>query len=133
MTADKAANEAPAASEAPIEDELEPARVREMLSGGEAEVVDVRAGYEHDAGHVPGARHVPLERLESEAEGLDRSRPLVLYCRGGERSAMAAEAFRNSGWDAYSMAGGLVAWADTGLPLEPDDGEVAERSKLPGA
>jgi rhodanese-related sulfurtransferase len=132
MTADEATDEAPAPNEAPIEGELEPARARDMLSDGDAQVVDVRADYEYETGHLPGARHVPLERLESEAEGLDRSRPVILYCRGGNRSAMAAEAFRNSGWDAYSIAGGLVAWADTGLPLEPEDGEVAERSNLPG-
>jgi rhodanese-related sulfurtransferase len=95
--------------------------------------VDVRTQGEHDAGHVAGALHVPLNRLDESAVGqLDRSRPVVFYCRAGERSAAAAEAFGASGWEAFSVAGGLVAWADAGLPLEPEGGEVAERSRLPG-
>ena len=63
---------------------------------------------------------------------LENERPVVLYCRSGDRSGPAAQAFRASGWDARSMAGGLVAWAEKGLPLEPEDGEVAARSNLPG-
>ena len=44
---------------------------------------------------------------------------------------MAAEAFAASGWSAHSIEGGLAAWAERGLPLEPQDGQVAERSILP--
>ena len=44
----------------------------------------------------------------------------------GARSAMATQAFRAAGWDAYNMSGGITAWADRGLPLEPEDGRVAE-------
>lgn len=134
MTTDEATNEAPA-EEANEADEvaLEPERVAELAESGEAQIVDVRTDAEHEAGHIAGDRHLPLERLEAETETLDRSRPVVFYCRGGGRSNMAAEAFRASGWDAHNMAGGLLAWAERDLPLEPEDGEVAERSKLPGA
>ena len=109
---------------------MEPDRARELIEGG-AQVVDVRTAQEHAAGHIAGAAHVPLERLNEEAEELDRERPLVVYCRGGNRSQMAAEALRNSGWDADSIDGGLVAWAEAGLPLEPEDGEVATPDNLP--
>ena len=50
---------------------------------------------------------------------------MVFYCRSGARSALAAQAFRASGFDAYNLAGGLVAWTERGLPLEPDGGAVA--------
>ena len=108
------------------ESELAPARVKELLDAGETQLVDVREGYEHEAGRIAGARHVDLERLASEADSLERDRPVVFYCRSGSRSAMATQAFRASGWEAFNMAGGLLAWAGDGLPLEPEDGEVAE-------
>jgi rhodanese-related sulfurtransferase len=85
----------------------------------------VREPYEHDAGRIAGATHIELDRLPTEAESLDRERPLVFYCRSGSRSAMAAEAFRGAGYDAYNMAGGLEAWVESGLPIEPADGRVA--------
>jgi rhodanese-related sulfurtransferase len=113
--------------------ELQPAEAARLVESGDAQLVDVRAASEHAAGHIAGARHLPLERLDAEADELDRDRPVVFYCRGGERSGMAAEAFRNSGWDAHNVSGGLVAWVEGGLPLEPADGRVAERDALPPA
>ena len=112
--------------------QLDPAGAAALVEDG-AQVVDVRAADEHAAGHIEGALHVPLEHLDQEATELDRDRPVVFYCRGGERSAMAAEAFKNSGWDAHNVAGGLLAWAENGLPLEPEGGQVAPRSNLPPA
>jgi rhodanese-related sulfurtransferase len=56
---------------------------------------------------------------------LSKERPVVFYCRGGSRSAMAAEAFKQAGFDARNMTGGLAAWAEQGFPLEPADGVVA--------
>ncbi|MFN2616032.1 MAG: rhodanese-like domain-containing protein [Thermoleophilaceae bacterium] len=115
------------------ERELTPDRVSELLGAGELELVDVRTPEEHGAGHVAGARHVPLERLSEAAGQLDDSKTLVFYCRSGERSAAAAEALVASGREAYSMSGGLLAWHEQGLPLEPDGGEVIELSGLPPA
>ena len=65
------------------------------------------------------------------SETLDSDRPVVVYCRGGNRSAAAAEALRNSGYDAHSIDGGLVAWDEAGLPLEPEGAEVAPAQNLP--
>jgi rhodanese-related sulfurtransferase len=104
--------------------------VAELLDGG-AQLIDVREDYEHEAGHIPGSRHIDLPRLTDEAGTLGRERPVVFYCRSGDRSSMPAEAFRASGWDAHNMAGGLTAWAEAGLPLEPEDGTVAHRRPGP--
>lgn len=120
-----------AAAEEGGELELAPRRVAELLEAGEAQLVDVREPEEHEAGHIAGAVHLPLAELAGAASSLDSSRPVVFYCRVGERSGMAAEAFDASGWDAHNLAGGLVAWAEAGLPLEPEGGRVAERSGLP--
>jgi rhodanese-related sulfurtransferase len=111
--------------------DVSPARAQELLEGGEAQIVDVREEYEHEAGHIPGSRHIDLQDLQAQAETLDRSRPVIFYCRGGDRSTMPAEAFKNSGWDAHSLAGGLTAWVDTGFPIEPEDGSVASRRPGP--
>lgn len=105
--------------------ELPPERVKEMLDRGEIELIDVREQYEWDAGRIAGAKHIELERLASRAEELPRDRPIVFQCRLGARSAMATEAFRASGYEAYNLTGGIAAWADSGLPLDPQGGHVA--------
>ena len=92
---------------------------------GTIDLVDVREPYEVEAGRIAGARQLALGELAARAGELDADRPVVFYCRVGVRSAMAAEAFRRGGYDAWSMAGGLEAWARDGLPLEPEDGSVA--------
>jgi rhodanese-related sulfurtransferase len=115
-------------SDQATEHELAPARAAELT---DAQFVDVRTPGEWETSRLEGARHIPLDDLQSQAGGLDKSRPVVFYCRTGERSAMATDAFRAAGWDAYTIAGGLVAWADNGLPLEPEGAPVAQHSSIP--
>jgi rhodanese-related sulfurtransferase len=103
--------------------DLTPEQVSERL--GDVQLVDVREDAEWDAGRIAGARHVPLADVAAQAGSIDRERPVVFYCRSGARSSMATAAFRRAGYDAYNMDGGLLAWAQRGLPLEPEGGEVA--------
>ena len=74
------------------------------LADGTAQVVDVREAYERAAGHIAGSRHIALGDLATEAESLDRERPVIFQCHVGSRSLMAAQAFRQAGFEAYSMA-----------------------------
>jgi rhodanese-related sulfurtransferase len=97
----------------------------------DAQLVDVRTAGEYEASHIEGARHVALDKLQAASGELDKGRPVVFYCRSGDRSVMAVDAFRASGWDAYGLAGGLVAWVESGLPLEPEGADVAHHSGLP--
>jgi rhodanese-related sulfurtransferase len=106
--------------------DLAPERVKEILDAGEAELVDVREPYEWDAGRIPGAKHIELERLAGRADELPKDKPVIFQCRMGRRSALATDAFRAVGYDAYNMRGGIEAWAEEGLPLEPDGATVAE-------
>jgi rhodanese-related sulfurtransferase len=106
--------------------DVEPEQLAAALRDGDVQLVDVREDGEWDAGRIAGARHVALGQVAAEAESLDRERPLVFYCRVGSRSSMAADAFARAGFDAHSLAGGLEAWAARGLPLEPEDGRVAD-------
>jgi rhodanese-related sulfurtransferase len=105
--------------------EVAPERLAELLGEGGLQLVDVRETYEHDAGRIAGDRHIEMDRLAAEAGSLDRDAPIVFYCRTGSRSAVATEAFRGAGFEAYNLVGGLVAWVERGLPLEPEDGKVA--------
>jgi rhodanese-related sulfurtransferase len=108
------------------EHDLAPQRVKELVESGEAQLVDVREPYEWEAGRIAGAVHIELERLAGRADELDREKQVVFQCRMGRRSALATQAFRAAGFDAYNMTGGIQAWADAGLPLEPDGGKVAD-------
>ncbi len=111
---------------ADLQEDVPPDRVAELHSRGEIDLVDVREPYEHEAGRIAGARHIELTRLSQEAGSLDAERPVVFYCRSGGRSAVATQAFRASGFQAFNMSGGLLAWEKRGLPLEPDGGSVAD-------
>jgi rhodanese-related sulfurtransferase len=106
-------------------DDLSPRQADELLREGDAQLVDVREPFEHDAGRIAGSLHIELERLPAEAQALERERPILFYCRTGSRSALAAQAFAASGWQAHNLDGGLVAWVQAGLPIEPDGGRVA--------
>ena len=106
--------------------DVSPADVRARHEAGEIQLIDVREPYEWEAGRIAGARHIELERLAGRAETIERDKPVVFYCRLGARSGMAANAFRRAGFEAYSMDGGISAWDGEGLPLEPDDGQVAD-------
>jgi rhodanese-related sulfurtransferase len=107
--------------------DIDPARVAEWLAEDPSlQVIDVREAYEREAGHIAGTRHIELVRLTSEAASVERERPVVFYCRVGARSEMAAQAFRASGYEAYSMSGGLQRWAAEGRPLSPEGGSVAD-------
>ena len=107
--------------------EIDPGDVQTLAKAGEAEVIDVRLDYEYEAGHIAGSRHIEMNELTASADSIPKDRKVVFYCRGGSRSAMAAEAFSQAGFDAHNMTGGILAWAEAGLPLDPAGGEVAER------
>jgi len=98
---------------------------RKSIEDG-AQLVDVRAGHEWEAGRIAGATHLPLDELAGRTGEVDPERPVILYCRGGNRSSMAVDALAAAGFDAAKLSEGIVGWSEAGLPLEPDGGYVAE-------
>jgi len=104
---------------------LTPQEASERADAG-AQLVDVRSEHEWEAGHIGGATHIVFDELSERAQEIDRDRPVILYCRGGNRSSAGAAALRSAGYDAVNVAGGISAWAEEGLPLEPENGYVAE-------
>ncbi len=91
-----------------------------------AQLIDVRADHEWEMGRIAGAKHLPLAELTDRVGEIDRDHPVVFYCRGGNRSTMAAEALAAEGYDTAKLSEGIVGWAEAGLPLEPEGGQVAE-------
>jgi rhodanese-related sulfurtransferase len=98
---------------------------RKLIDEG-AQVVDVRADHEWEAGRIAGATHVPLPELPQRLEEIDKDRPVVVYCRGGNRSTMATDALAEAGYDAAKLSEGIVGWSGDDLPLEPEGGYVAD-------
>jgi rhodanese-related sulfurtransferase len=98
---------------------------QKLLEDG-AQLVDVRADHEWEVGRIAGATHIPLAELAQRTEEIDKERPVVLYCRGGNRSSMATAALAEAGYDAAKLQEGIVGWSEAGLPVEPEDGYVAE-------
>ncbi len=87
-------------------------------------LIDVREPHEWDAGRIEGASHIPMDQLGAQLDRFDRDVTIVFQCLVGGRSAMAAQAFREQGFDAWSLAGGIQEWEARGLPLVPEGGRV---------
>src|SRR3954468_15160778 len=105
--------------------ELDPREVHDTVQNGNGSapvLVDVREQHEYEEAHIPGAIHVPRGHLESRIEGKvgDKSKPVVLYCASGQRSALAAQTLQALlGYDdVASMTGGITLWKDRGFEVE---------------
>ena len=101
--------------------ETTPEEVRRRQDAGERfHLVDVREDDEWARGHLPGARHLSKGILERDVEATipDPGAEVVLYCGGGFRSALAADALQKVGYTRVaSMAGGWRAWTEAGFPV----------------
>jgi rhodanese-related sulfurtransferase len=104
--------------------EVSCAEVARRLDAGERfELVDVREHEEWTRGHLPRARHLCKGVLERDIETVvpDLGASIVLYCGGGFRSALAADALQQMGYrDVVSMAGGWRGWTEAALPTSHD-------------
>lgn len=68
-------------------------------------------------GAIPGAIHIPLGHVGARCDELDRERPVITVCGSGGRSARASAELEAVGFEAHTMAGGMVAWQAAGLPI----------------
>jgi molybdopterin/thiamine biosynthesis adenylyltransferase/rhodanese-related sulfurtransferase len=115
-------------------DEVDAPEARALLEAPDPPLlVDVREHDEWTEGHIPGAVHVPRGHLESRIEQVvaDRTRPLVLYCAGGSRSAFAAKTLEELGYETVSsLAGGFTDWKRNGYPVQlPRSLDAAKRQR----
>jgi rhodanese-related sulfurtransferase len=108
---------------------IEPRRTADRFFSWKITPVDVRSDREYRAVHIPCATHVPLAQLHHLIGGIRTDQPVVLLCRSGHRSALAALIARHHGLDAMAVAGGMSAWLATGRPpVWPSETTLAKRS-----
>jgi rhodanese-related sulfurtransferase len=85
-------------------------------------LLDVREDDEWAAGYAPGARHIPLGQLGARVAEIPQDQAVYVICRSGVRSARAAQALAQAGWEAVNVAGGMQQWAAAGRPMASDSG-----------
>ena len=111
----------------PRKDEREPfyrvdvAEAKQMLSGDDVAVIDVREPFEYQAGHIPNATLIPVNSVFARREELPKDKKLLFVCAVGQRSALASEMAAAAGLPAdrlYSLDGGTEAWRKAGEPVE---------------
>lgn len=91
----------------------------------DAVLLDVREDDEWTAGHIEGARHVPMFQVPQHAalsEDLSTDGPIVVVCKMGGRSAQVTAWLQQNGFPARNLAGGMLAWAQAGRPMVSEDG-----------
>jgi rhodanese-related sulfurtransferase len=94
-----------------------------QLHEGGALLLDVREDDEWEAGRAPGARHIRLSELPDHVDDVASDTVVVCVCRSGHRSGRAAQFLGAEGRTVHNLEGGMLAWAEAGLPLESDTGE----------
>lgn len=91
-----------------------------LFNNEDAILVDIQELEEFRNGHLPQARNLPLSALKAKVGELNvkKDRPIVVYCRTGNRSAQACNTLKNEGFESVrSLAGGLTAWQNANLPV----------------
>lgn len=91
---------------------VEAAEAARRLREGEAVVLDVREDFELARARVAGVLHIPMREIPVRLEEIPKGKPVLVLCHHGARSSMVAKWLRESGWDAFNVAGGIDAWAD---------------------
>ena len=102
---------------------LSPAEAVQLINREKAVLIDVCETSEFAAGHVGGAKNIPLSQLEQKLPSMvkNKSLPIILVCQSGARSGRAVETVKKLGYaQAQSLGGGLGAWRAANLPVEKD-------------
>src|SRR3954447_12051952 len=111
-------------------EEIEPFEAAEEINGGDVVLIDTREPHEYQEAHLENGKLVPPGLLGDEigAAAPDKAARTILYCRSGNRSALAAAQMQALGYDnVASMEGGIVAWQEQGLPVVAATGMTAEQ------
>ena len=99
---------------------IQPAEYKTRFMDGKQPhtLIDVRTAEEFRGGHIPGAINIAVHELNAKLGKLSKDKPVVVYCRSGNRSANAAQTLLNAGFTEVYDLGGLFEWSRQGLPLK---------------
>jgi rhodanese-related sulfurtransferase len=90
------------------------------LYNDDALILDVRENKEYASGHIPKAKHIPLGKLASRIQEIEKhkDKPVLVTCRSGHRSARACSTLKKAGFaTVYNQQGGIIAWERANLPV----------------
>ncbi len=95
----------------------------QLINRKDAVIVDVREPNEFKSGRIPHARNIPVDRINERVKELEKlkTKPLLLVCQTGSRSAQACGGLLKDGFaQAVALSGGMAAWQQAGMPIEKD-------------
>lgn len=92
-------------------------KLRYMEDATPHTLVDVRTAEEFGDGYIPGAINISLQELEQKINRIPKDKPVIVYCRSGNRSSFAVNILRQAGYTEVYDLGGIIDWARQGLPI----------------
>lgn len=95
----------------------QPQEAQTVAAAGDAIILDVREAMEWAMGHIDGATLIPLNELPQRFTELPKDKRIICQCASGGRSASATRFLVEAGYDAHNMAGGIMQWRMSGLPV----------------
>lgn len=99
---------------------IQPSSAVNLINHDNALVLDVRENNEYQGGHIINSVHIPLGTLNNRLNELEKykSRPIIVGCRSGQRSAAACTTLKKQGFETvYNLSGGVMGWQNANLPL----------------
>ncbi len=113
------AGAAVAAAPEKVNTKIAPADYQSKFGAGSDHIlIDVRTPEEFASGHIPGSVNIPVDSLGQRLSEVPQDKPVVLYCRSGNRSGQAAQILDQAGYSQIYDLGGIVTWQQQGYPVQ---------------
>jgi len=114
-----AAASQPVAAAVKVKAKITPAEYQARFGANADHIlIDVRTPEEFAGGHIPGAVNISVEQLAQRLSEIPKDKPVVLYCRSGNRSNQAAQILERAGYSQIYDLGGIITWAQQGYPIQ---------------